>query len=47
MVTAGPTQEPIDPVRFLSNRSSGRMGYAIAGLCIITENYINNMCFLA
>ena len=30
MVTAGPTQEPIDPVRFLSNRSSGRMGYAIA-----------------
>ena len=30
MVTAGPTQEPIDPVRFISNRSSGRMGYAIA-----------------
>ena len=29
-VTAGPTQEPIDPVRFISNRSSGRMGYAIA-----------------
>ena len=30
LVTAGPTQEPIDPVRFISNRSSGRMGYAIA-----------------
>src|SRR5690606_8229817 len=31
IVTAGPTREPVDPVRFLSNRSSGRMGYAIAG----------------
>lgn len=30
LVTAGPTREPLDPVRFLSNRSSGRMGYAIA-----------------
>lgn len=30
LVTAGPTQEAIDPVRFLSNRSSGRAGYAIA-----------------
>jgi phosphopantothenoylcysteine decarboxylase/phosphopantothenate--cysteine ligase len=30
LITAGPTQEPLDPVRFLSNRSSGRMGYAIA-----------------
>ena len=30
MVTAGPTVEDIDPVRFLSNRSSGKMGYAIA-----------------
>jgi phosphopantothenoylcysteine decarboxylase/phosphopantothenate--cysteine ligase len=30
VVTAGPTREPIDPVRYLSNRSSGRMGYAIA-----------------
>jgi len=30
LVTAGPTQEPIDPVRFVSNRSSGKMGYAIA-----------------
>ncbi len=31
LVTAGPTREPLDPVRFISNRSSGRQGYAIAG----------------
>ncbi len=31
VVTAGPTREPLDPVRFLSNHSSGRQGYAIAG----------------
>ncbi|MDH5751639.1 MAG: bifunctional phosphopantothenoylcysteine decarboxylase/phosphopantothenate--cysteine ligase CoaBC [Deltaproteobacteria bacterium] len=31
LVTAGPTREMIDPVRFISNRSSGRMGYALAG----------------
>jgi len=30
LVTAGPTEEPIDPVRFISNRSSGKMGYALA-----------------
>jgi phosphopantothenoylcysteine decarboxylase/phosphopantothenate--cysteine ligase len=30
LVTAGPTREPLDPVRYLSNRSSGRMGYAVA-----------------
>jgi phosphopantothenoylcysteine decarboxylase / phosphopantothenate---cysteine ligase len=30
LLTAGPTQEPLDPVRFISNRSSGRMGYALA-----------------
>jgi phosphopantothenoylcysteine decarboxylase / phosphopantothenate---cysteine ligase len=30
LVSAGPTQEPIDPVRFISNRSSGKMGYALA-----------------
>ncbi len=33
LVTAGPTIEPIDPVRFLSNHSSGKMGYAIAHVC--------------
>jgi phosphopantothenoylcysteine decarboxylase/phosphopantothenate--cysteine ligase len=30
LITAGPTQEPIDPVRFVSNRSTGKMGFAIA-----------------
>jgi len=30
LVTAGPTEEPIDPVRYVSNRSSGKMGYAVA-----------------
>ena len=30
LITAGPTREPIDPVRYLSNRSSGKMGYALA-----------------
>lgn len=30
MVTAGPTREPIDPVRYITNRSSGKMGYALA-----------------
>lgn len=30
LISAGPTQEPIDPVRYISNRSSGKMGYAIA-----------------
>jgi phosphopantothenoylcysteine decarboxylase/phosphopantothenate--cysteine ligase len=31
VVTAGPTREAVDPVRFIGNRSSGRMGYALAG----------------
>lgn len=30
LVTAGPTREPVDPVRYLTNRSSGKMGYALA-----------------
>ncbi|HLJ50235.1 MAG TPA: bifunctional phosphopantothenoylcysteine decarboxylase/phosphopantothenate--cysteine ligase CoaBC [Bryobacteraceae bacterium] len=34
LVTAGPTQEPIDPVRFITNRSSGKMGYALAEAAI-------------
>ena len=33
LITAGPTREPIDPVRFLSNHSSGKQGYAIATAC--------------
>lgn len=38
VITAGPTREPIDPVRFLSNRSSGKMGYAIAAAAIEREH---------
>ncbi len=34
VITAGPTVEPIDPVRFLSNRSSGKMGYALADAAV-------------
>jgi phosphopantothenoylcysteine decarboxylase/phosphopantothenate--cysteine ligase len=34
LVTAGPTREPIDPVRYISNRSSGRMGYALAAAAV-------------
>src|SRR5271165_4295090 len=34
LLTAGPTQEPIDPVRYLSNRSSGKMGYALAAAAL-------------
>lgn len=34
LVTAGPTREPIDPVRFISNRSSGKMGYALARIAV-------------
>ncbi|MBQ9526838.1 MAG: bifunctional phosphopantothenoylcysteine decarboxylase/phosphopantothenate--cysteine ligase CoaBC [Fretibacterium sp.] len=35
MVTAGPTREPLDPVRFLSNHSSGKMGYALARMAML------------
>jgi len=34
VITAGPTHEPIDPVRFIGNRSSGKMGYAIAAAAV-------------
>jgi len=34
LITAGPTREPIDPVRYISNRSSGKMGYAIADAAV-------------
>ena len=34
LITAGPTQEPLDPVRYISNRSSGKMGYALAEAAI-------------
>lgn len=35
LVTAGPTQEPLDPVRYIANRSSGKQGYAIASACMM------------
>lgn len=35
LVTAGPTQEPLDPVRYLTNHSSGKMGYAIAKMAML------------
>lgn len=40
VVTAGPTREPIDPVRFISNRSSGKMGYAIAEAALETGHEV-------
>jgi len=40
LITAGPTREPIDPVRYISNRSSGKMGYAIAEAAIETGHEV-------
>jgi phosphopantothenoylcysteine decarboxylase/phosphopantothenate--cysteine ligase len=40
VVTAGPTREAIDPVRFISNRSSGKMGYAIAEAAIAKKHTV-------
>ena len=40
VVTAGPTREAIDPVRFISNRSSGKMGYAIAEAALAQGNEV-------
>jgi phosphopantothenoylcysteine decarboxylase/phosphopantothenate--cysteine ligase len=34
LITAGPTYEPLDPVRFIGNRSSGKMGFALARACL-------------
>jgi phosphopantothenoylcysteine decarboxylase/phosphopantothenate--cysteine ligase len=40
VVTAGPTREAIDPVRFISNRSSGKMGYAIAEAALAEKHEV-------
>lgn len=40
LITAGPTREPIDPVRFISNRSSGKMGYAIARAALAARHEV-------
>lgn len=40
LITAGPTREPIDPVRYLTNRSSGIMGYAIAEAAVRAGHHV-------
>ena len=40
LITAGPTREPLDPVRYLTNRSSGKMGYAIAEAAALSGNRV-------
>lgn len=40
LITAGPTREPLDPVRYLSNRSSGKMGYAIAAAALEAKHEV-------
>lgn len=40
LITAGPTREAIDPVRYLSNRSSGKMGYAIAQAALNCHHHV-------
>lgn len=40
LITAGPTREPIDPVRYLSNRSSGKMGYALAQVALDLNHHV-------
>jgi phosphopantothenoylcysteine synthetase/decarboxylase len=40
LITAGPTREPIDPVRYLSNRSSGQMGYALAEAALAARHQV-------
>ncbi len=44
LITAGPTREPIDPVRFLSNRSSGKMGYALAQAAKTAGHVVTLVC---
>jgi phosphopantothenoylcysteine decarboxylase/phosphopantothenate--cysteine ligase len=41
LITAGPTQEPLDPVRYLTNRSSGKMGYALAEAALLRGARVN------
>ena len=43
LVTAGPTREPIDPVRFISNRSSGKMGYALAAAALAAGHQVTRI----
>ncbi len=41
MITAGPTREAIDPVRYISNHSSGKMGYSIAHAAVTCRSQSN------
>ncbi|WP_038169346.1 phosphopantothenoylcysteine decarboxylase [Verrucomicrobium sp. BvORR106] len=41
LITAGPTREPLDPVRYLTNRSSGRMGYALAEAAVAEGHLVD------
>lgn len=40
LVTAGPTRERMDPVRFISNHSTGKMGYALARICMLRGAFV-------
>lgn len=40
LITAGPTREKIDPVRFISNHSTGKMGYALAKMCMLRGAHV-------
>src|SRR5208282_3138794 len=40
LITAGPTREFFDPIRYISNRSSGKMGYAIAGAALAVSSRV-------
>ena len=44
MITAGPTHEKIDPVRFIGNYSSGKMGFALAEECVRRGAYVTLVC---
>jgi phosphopantothenoylcysteine decarboxylase/phosphopantothenate--cysteine ligase len=44
LITAGPTREPIDPVRFITNRSSGKMGFALADAAQALGAYVTVVC---
>ena len=43
LITAGPTREKIDPVRFISNRSTGKMGYALARAAAAQEGLLGGI----
>ena len=44
LITAGPTQEPIDPVRYISNHSSGKMGFALANYLVDKGAIVTLVC---